>query len=444
LDVAAYPKLLLKVSTQGRLNLLPISPAQMAQGGSMEVILGCCAGLDVHKESVQACVRRMGAGGKLEQEVRGWGTMTSALMEMAEWLAAAGVRHVAMESTGVYWKPIFNILEERFEILLVNARQFRNVPGRKTDIKDCQWIAQLLQHGLLKGSFIPPRPQRELRDLTRQRAQIMDERSRISNRIQKVLEDANVKLGSVASNVVGVSGRLMLEAIIGGQDDAEKLANLAQRSLRSKIPQLQQTLYGRLTEHHRWMLGLLMDQLSSNEALVERLDERIAQCTRPLEPVLERLDEIPGIDVRVAQVLLAEIGPEMKPFPSDAHLASWAGICPGNNESAGKKRSGKTTKGSRWLRQALVQAAWAAARKKDSYFQAHARNLMHRRGRKRGLVAVAHSLLLVIYHMLKEGTRYRDLGPQFLDRLRATHLVRFHVRRLQQLGLQVELKPLAA
>ena len=355
-----------------------------------------------------------------------------------------GVTHVAMESTGVYWKPIFNILEERFEILLVNARQFRNVPGRKTDIKDCQWIAQLLQHGLLKGSFIPPRPQRELRDLTRQRAQIMDERSRISSRIQKVLEDANVKLSSVASNVVGVSGRLMLEAIIEGQDDPAKLANLAQRSLRSKIPQLEQALYGRLTEHHRWMLHLLMDQLSTNEALLARLDERIAQCTRPLEPVLERLDEIPGIDVRVAQVLLAEIGPEMKPFPSDAHLASWAGVCPGCNESGGKKRSGKTTKGSRWLRQALVQAAWAAAHKKDSYFQAHARNLMHRRGRKRGLVAVAHSLLIVIYHMLKQGTRYCDLGLPFLDRLRATHLVRFHVRRLQQLGLQVELKAVAA
>jgi transposase len=416
----------------------------MAQGGSMEIILGCCAGLDVHKDSVEACVRTMGAGGKLEQQVRHWGTMTNNLVEMAEWLGNEGVTHVAMESTGVYWKPIFNILEERFEILLVNARQFRNVPGRKTDVKDCQWIAQLLQHGLLKGSFIPPRPQRELRDLTRQRAQIMDERSRISNRIQKVLEDANVKLGSVASDVVGVSGRLMLEAIISGQDDVQKLADLAQRRLRGKIPQLEQALSGKLTDHHRWMLRLLMDQLSSNEALLARLDERIAQCTRPVEPVLERLDEIPGIDVRVAQVLMAEIGPEMKPFPSDAHLASWAGICPGNNESAGKRRSGKATKGSRWLRQALVQAAWAASRKKGSYFQAHARNLIHRRGKKRGLVAVAHSLLLVIYHMLKEGTRYRDLGPQFLDRLRATHLVRFHVRRLQQLGLQVELTPVAA
>jgi len=237
----------------------------------------------------------------------------------------------------VYWKPIFNILENRFEILLVNAHHLKNVPGRKTDVKDCQWIAQLLQHGLLKGSFIPPRPKRELRDLTRQRAQIMDEHSRICNRIQKVLEDANVKLSSVASDVVGVSGRLMLQAMICGEDDPEKLANLAQRQLRGKIPQLQQALYGNLTEHHRWMLRFLWDQLISTEGLLARLDERIAECTRPQQPVLGRLDEIPGIDVRVEQVLLAEIGADMKPFPRDAHLASWApGVCPGNNESAGK------------------------------------------------------------------------------------------------------------
>jgi len=410
----------------------------------MEVILRCCAGLDVHKDSVEACVRRMGAAGKLEHEVRHWGTTTRELVAMAEWLAAMGVTHVAMESTGVYWKPIFNILEAQFEILLANAHHLKNVPGRKTDIRDCQWIAQLLQHGLLKGSFIPPRPQRELRDLTRQRTQLIDEASRIANRIQKVLEDANVKLGSVASNVVGASGRLMLEAMVAGQDNPAQLAELAQRRLRSKIPQLQQALYGKLTEHHRWMLKLLLDQLQTTEQFIARLDERIAELTRPLKPVLEKLDAIPGVDRRVAEVLMAEIGPDMTPFPSDAHLASWAGISPGNNESAGSKRNGKTTKGSRWLRQALVQAAWAASHKKDSYFQAHARNLMHRRGRKRGLVAVAHSLLTVIYHMLKEDTAYRDLGPQFLDRLRATHLIRFHVRRLQHLGLQVAITPVAA
>jgi transposase len=410
----------------------------------MEVILGCCAGLDVHKDSVEACVRHVSVGGKIEHEVRHWGTTTGELVEMADWLSSRGVTHVAMESTGVYWRPIFNILEERFEILLANAHHLKNVPGRKTDIQDCQWIAQLLQHGLLKGSFIPPRPQRELRDLTRQRTQLVDETSRISNRIQKVLEDANVKLGSVASNVVGASGRLMLEAIVAGQDDPAQLADLAKRRLRAKIPQLEQALYGKLTEHHRWMLGLLLDQLKTTEQFIARLDERIAELTRPQQPVLEKLDAIPGVDRRVAEVLLAEIGPDVTPFPTDAHLASWAGICPGNNESAGKKRSGKTTKGSRWLRQALVQAAWAASHKKDSYFQAHARNLMHRRGRKRGLVAVAHSLLIVIYHMLKTGTVYCDLGPQFLDKLRATQLIRFHTRRLHNLGFQVTLTPEAA
>jgi len=405
----------------------------------MEVILRCCAGLDVHKDGVEACVRRTSAGGKVEHEVRHWGTTTRELAEMSNWLSSLRVTHVAMESTGVYWKPIFNILEEHFEILLANAQHLKNVPGRKTDIRDCQWIAQLLQHGLLKGSFIPPRPQRELRDLTRQRTQLVDEASRISNRIQKVLEDANVKLGSVASNVVGASGRLMLEAIVAGQDDPSQLADLAKRRLRGKIPQLEQALDGKLTEHHRWMLGLLLDQWKSTQLFIARLDERIAERTRPQQAVLEKLDAIPGVDRRVAEVLLAEIGPDVTPFPTHAHLASWAGICPGNNESAGKKRSSKTTKGSRWLRQALVQAAWAASHKKDSYFQAHARNLMHRRGRKRGLVAVAHSLLTVIYHMLKEDTSYHDLGSQFLDRLRAKHLVRFHVRRLQNLGLQVTL-----
>jgi transposase len=410
----------------------------------MDVILGCCAGLDVHKDSVEACVRQVSGGGKVEHEVRHWGTTTRELVEMAEWLSSLRVTHVAMESTGVYWKPIFNILEERFEILLANAHHLKNVPGRKTDIRDCQWIAQLLQHGLLKGSFIPPRPQRELRDLTRQRTQLVDESSRISNRIQKVLEDANVKLGSVASNVVGASGRLMLEAIVAGQDDPSQLADLAKRRLRAKIPQLEQALYGKLTEHHRWMLGLLLDQLKTSEQFISRLDDRIVELTRPHQPVLEKLDAIPGIDRRVAEVLLAEIGPDVTPFPTDAHLASWAGICPGNNESAGKKRSGKTTKGSRWLRQALVQAAWAASHKKNSYFQVHARNLMHRRGRKRGLVAVAHSLLTVVYHMLKEGTLYGDLGPQFLDRLRATQLIRFHTRRLHNLGFQVTLAPQAA
>jgi transposase len=409
----------------------------------MEVIIVCCAGLDVHKDSVEACVRRLENGGGISQQTRHWGTMTRDLLAMAEWFRSEGVRQVAMESTGVYWKPIFNVLEDDFEILLVNAQKLKHVPGHKTDVKDCQWIAQLLQHGLLKGSFIPPRSQRELRDLTRQRTQLMGEHSRIVNRIQKVLEDANIKLGSVASDVVGTSGRLMLQALIAGENSPEKLADLAKLRLRNKIPQLEEALYGKVSDHHRWMLKLLWDQLASSEAFLVRLDERIEQLTRPQQPVLERLDAIPGIDRRVAEVLLAEIGVDVSPFPSDGHLASWAGMCPGNNESAGKRRSGKTTKGSRWLRQALVQAAWAASHKKDSYFQAHAQNLMRRRGRKRGLVAVAHSLLLVIYHMLKDATQYRDLGHDFLDQIRSEHLIKFHVKRLQQLGFTVAVTPIA-
>ena len=410
----------------------------------MDVMIVCCAGLDVHKDSIEACVRRIEKDGKLQQQNRRWGTMTRELESMAEWLSREAVTHIAMESTGVYWKPIFNILEKRFQVLLVNARSIKHVPGRKTDQKDSQWIAQLLQYGLLKGSFIPPRQQRELRDLTRHRAQVLGEHSRILNRIQKVFEDANIKLGSVVSDVGGVSGRLMLQAMVEGEEDAEKLANMAQGRLRSKQAQLREALHGRMSEHHRWMLRLLYDQLLSVESFLSKLDERIEQLTRPQQPVVEKLDQIPGIDRRVAEVLLAELGTDMSPFPSSAHLTSWAGLCPGNNESAGKRKSGKTTKGSRWLRQALVQAAWAASRKKDSYFQAHGRNLMRRRGKKRGLVAVAHSLLVVIYHMLKENTDYVDLGAKFLDQIRSEHLIRFHTKRLQELGLKVLTTPVAA
>jgi transposase len=410
----------------------------------MEMIVGCCAGLDGHKDTVEACVRRVEKEGRLYPQTGHWGTRTGERLAMAEWLRAEGVTRVAMESTGVYWKPISNILASDFPVLLVNARDLKHVPGHQTDGKDGQWIAQLLQQGLLKGSFLPPRAQRELRDLTRQRAQGMGEHSRISNRMQKGLEDANLKLGAVASDVVGASGRRMLQALLGGESNPETLADLAKLRLREKIPQLQQALCGKITEPHRWLLGLLWDQLRTSETFLARLDQRIEQWTRPQQPVLEQLEAIPGIDRRVAEVLLAEMGADRTPFPSDGHLASWAGVCPGNHESAGKKRSGNTPKGSRWLRQALVQAAWAASHKKDSYFQAHAQNLMRRRGRKRGLGAVAHSLRLVIYHMLKEGAEYHDLGRDFLDRIRSAHLVKFHVRRLQQLGLAVVVTPVAA
>lgn len=409
----------------------------------METIFRCCAGLDVHKSSVEAHVRRLEADGGLWQQTRRWGTMTGDLQLMAEWLAGLGVTHVAMESTGVFWKPIYNILEERFTLLLVNARHIKQVPGRKTDAKDCQWIGQLLQHGLLRGSFVPPRWQRELRDLTRHRTQIGAEKTRTANRIHKVLEDANIKLGAVASDILGVSGRAMLQALIAGEENPVQIADLAQRQLRGKIPELERALEGRLTEHHRFLLRLLWQQLQDQEALLAELDRRVEACTRPFALQRKRLREIPGIQSRVAEVLLAEIGPDMKPFPSAAHLSSWAGMCPGNDESAGKRRSGRTSPGNRWLRQALVQAAWAASRTKNSYLAAHYRRLV-RRGKKRALIAVGHSILVIVYHLLKRSERYQDLGPDFLDKLAPQRLIRYHVKRLESLGQKVTLEPAIA
>jgi transposase len=331
------------------------------KGLIMDNVFPRCAGLDVHKASVEACVRRMEASGRLHQQTRHWGTMTRDILAMADWMAAQGVTHVAMESTGVYWKPIYNILESRFTVLLVNARHLKQVPGRKSDIRDCQWIAQLLQHGLLKGSFIPPRPQRELRDLARHRTQLVEEKTRTVNRIHKVLEDTNIKLASVATDILGVSGRAMLEAMIEGQKDPTQLADLAQGQLRGKIPELEKALEGHLTEHHRFMLRLLWKQLTQQEALIAELDSRIEEQTHPFADEIERLDAVPGVDRRVAQAVLAEVGADMTPFPTHQHLASWAGMCPGNEESAGKRRRRRVTPGNRWLKRTLVQAAWAAS-----------------------------------------------------------------------------------
>ena len=410
----------------------------------MEVILGCCAGLDIHKDSVEACVRRTSAGGKVEHEVRHWGTTTRELVEMSDWLSSLRVTHVAMESTGVCWKPIFNILEERFEILLADAHHLKNVPGRKTDIKDCQWIAQLLQHGLLRGSFIPPRPQRELRDLTRQRTQLVDEASRISNRIQKVLEDANVKLGSVASNLVGASGRLMLEAIVSGQDDPAQLADLAKRRLRAKIPQLEQALYGKLTEHHRWMLGLLLDQLKATEQFIVRLDERIAELTRPQLPVLEKLDAIPGVDRRVAEVLLAEIGPDVTRFrpmriwpPGRASarattrvrarnaVAKPPRVADGYDKLWCRRPGRPATRRTATSKPTLaISCTVGAASEAWSQWRTHCSPLSITCSRRAPPIATsAHS---------------SSIGCA------SKHLIRFHVRRLQSLGLQINLTPEAA
>lgn len=411
----------------------------------MENILACCAGLDVHKESVEACVRRVEPNGRVHSETRHWGTMTRDLLTMADWLATEGVTDVAMESTGVYWKPIFNILESRFTVLLVNARHIKQVPGRKSDIRDCQWIAQLLQCGLLKGSFIPPRPQRELRDLTRHRTQLVEEKTRTINRIQKVLEDANIKLASVASDVMGVSGRAMIERLIEGETDPHKLADLAQKQLRGKISELEKALEGKLTDHHRFLLKLLWKELAQQEELITDLDAKIEEHTRPFTREIERLDVIPGVDHRVAEVLLAEVGADMQPFPSSQHLSSWAGMCPRNEESAGKRTRRRITPGNRWLKKTLAQAAWAASHTKNTYLASQYRRVTRHRGKKRALIAVGHSMLVIFYHMMASAKTYADLGGDFFDHLEPQRLTRYYVKRLERLGHKVTLEtPVAA
>lgn len=410
----------------------------------MDTVYPHCAGLDVHKDTVVACVRHHDGGRKARQEVRTFATHTRALEELADWLAAEGVTHAAMESTGVYWKPVFNVLDGRVAILLVNAHHIKQVPGRKTDVADCAWIAQLLQHGLLTASFIPPARQRELRDLTRQRSQLGAEQTAVANRIQKVLEDANVKLGSVASDVLGVSGRAMLDALVAGQEDPEALADLARRRMRGKIPQLREALRGRVTDHHRFLLRLLLDHFDQLGGLIARLDARIEQLTAPDAAALALLTTIPGIKQHTAEVLLAEVGPTVDSFPSAARFASWAGMCPGNNESAGKRRTGRTTKGNRWLRQAVVQAGWAASHSKKTYLGARYRRVARRRGAKRALVAVGHTLLVIVYQVLRKREAYRELGADYYDRLQPERLTRHLVRRLEQLGHKVTLEDRAA
>lgn len=407
----------------------------------MDIVYACCAGIDVHKETAVVTVRRRLDNGKVCQQTRTYGTMTEQVLELGDWLEAEGATHLAMESTGVYWKPLWNLLEERFEILLVNAQHIKHVPGRKTDVKDSEWIAQLLQCGLLRGSFVPPSPQRDLRELTRQRRQLVHAKASIANRIQKVLEDANIKLGSVASDVLGASGRDMLRALIAGESDPVKLAELARRKLRAKIPALRLALRGRVTDHHRFLLGLLLDELTHLEGLIERLTARITEVLpAPFAEAIQQLATIPGIDVRAAENILAEIGVDMEAFPTAAHLASWTGICSGQRESAGKRQSGRTRKGNQWLRTTLVQVAWAASHTKHSYLSAQYRRLAGRRGKKRALVALGHTILVMIYHMLRKGTTYSELGADYFDRLDTERLTRTLVRRLERLGHEVVLK----
>jgi transposase len=407
----------------------------------MDILYPCCAGLDVHKQTVVATVRRLDQG-KVRQYTRTYGTMTEQLLELADWLEAEGVTHVAMESTGVYWKPIWNLLEDRFQILLVNAQHIKHVPGRKTDVKDSEWIAQLLQCGLLRSSLVPPEPQRQLRELTRQRRQLVHSKASVANRIQKVLEDANIKLGSVATDVLGVSGRDMLRALVAGQSNANRLAELARGKLRAKIPALRLALQGRVTEHHRFLLDLLLDELTHLEGLIDRLTARIGEVLpSPFAQAIQRLATIPGIDVRAAENIVAEIGVDMEVFPSAGHLASWVGMCPGQRQSAGKQQSARTRKGNGWLRATLVQVAWAASHTKHTYLAAQYRRLAGRRGKKRALVALGHTILVMIYHVLREETQYAELGEDYFDRLDEARLTRSLVRRLERLGHEVVLKP---
>lgn len=403
----------------------------------MDVLHEVCCGLDVHKAKIAACLRV-----SRQSEVRIFGTTTRELLELSDWLKNAGCTHVAMESTGVYWKPIYNILDGQFEVILVNAKHIKQVPGRKTDVKDSEWIAQLLQHGLLTPSFVPEKGLRELRDLTRHRAKLVQQHTAVVNRIHKLLEDANIKLATVASDIMGVSGRAMLEAIASGVVDPVILADLSVKSLRKKIPELQEALNGRINEHHRFMLRELLDQMYYLEGSLERVSERIDERTRPFEVLIQLVCTVSGVAKYVAQHILAEIGFDMGQFPSHRNLCSWAKICPGNNESAGKHKSGKTGKGNNWLKCALTQAAWAASKEKNTYMSAFYHRLVRRRGKKRAIVAVAHAILVAIYHVLSNECQYQELGPDFFDKINSEHIKNRMVSRLKSMGYAVSVEPI--
>jgi transposase len=409
----------------------------------MEILHDRCCGLDVHKSSITACVL-FEQKHKPQRHLERFGCTTRDLLELVSWLKGFGVRHVAMESTGVYWKPVWNVLEEHFQMLLANAQHIKTVPGRKTDMKDCQWIAELLRHGLLRGSYVPSLVIRDLRDLTRTRATLSQEQSSVGSRIQKVLESANIKLSSTASNTMGKSGRAMLDAIVSGEESPERLADLALGKLRSKISELQLAWEGRIRDHHRFLLDSLLRQFRFLGAEIKALDlrlERLGEQHKELADAVARWITVPGVERVAAWAFVAEIGFDMAPFPTAAHLASWAGVCPGNHESAGKRLSGKSHKGSPWLRRMACQSAWAAARTKNCYLSAQFKRLAARRGSKRAIIAVAHSLLVIGYHIQKNCRVYQELGGNYFDHLHAEGLKRHLVKRLESLGLTVTLEP---
>lgn len=403
----------------------------------MEVVHERCCGLDIHAKTAVACLIVPGPDGLSIKETRTFGTMTEDLLRLRDWLVEARCPIVAMESTGVYWKPIYNLLEGTLELLAVNAQHIKQVPGRKTDVWNCEWIADLLRHGLLTASFIPDRDQRELRELTRYRTSLVRERSAELNRLKKVLEGANIKLAVVTKDMMGVSAREMLQALVAGQDGSATMAELARGRLRAKIPQLEQALTGQMGAHQRFLLAEQLAHIDFLDEQIDRVSAEIAERLHPFDQAITLLDTIPGVARRGAEVLAAEIGVEMQRFPTAAHLASWAGMAPGNNESAGKRRSGKTRKGSPWLRELLVEAAHAAGHTKDTYLGAQYRRLVGRKGRKRAAIAVGHSILIIAYHLLLLEEPYQDLGVDYFERRNRQTQERRLFRQAAALGFTV-------
>jgi transposase len=406
----------------------------------MNIVHRICCGIDVHAKTVVACLIRNG-----KKQIRTYSTMTDDLLALSDWLVSEGCRHVAIESTGVYWKPVFNVLEGSVEVVLVNARHVKTVPGRKTDVRDCEWLADLLRHGLLRASFIPPLPIRELRELTRHRQTLIQAQTAVSNRIIKLVESANVKLSQVASRALGVSGRAMLRALARGEQDTAKMAALARGPLREKEGLLRRALRGNLTRSQRFVLTELLDQLEGLEAAAGRVNAEIReQIEENRDPFVSEavalLQTIPGVGEHVAEVIVSEIGTDMSRFPSAKHLASWAGMCPGNNESAGKRKSGKTTKGSTHLRAALTQSGWAASHTKMTYLAAQHRRLARRMGRKKALVAVGHTILVIAYYVMKNHASYHDLGGDYFDRQNVEQQRATYIRKLEALGLKVNVE----
>jgi transposase len=408
----------------------------------MEVVHERCAGLDVHQHTVVAAVR-IAAAGTVAQEVRTFDTTTQGLLALADWLAEQGCTHVAMESTGVYWKPVWHVLESSFDLVLANAAHIRNVPGRKTDVNDAMWIADLLAHGLIRASFVPPTPVQELRDLTRTRKQLVREIAQHTQRLQKTLEDANIKLTGVISDLLGTSGRAVLEALVAGETNPERLVALTSGRLKATRPELVEALRGRVREHHRFLLKLHLGQIAALQAAVRDVEARVGETLTPFQERAALLMTMPGISATTAHVIVGEIGIDMSRFPTAAHLISWAGFCPRSDETAGKRRSTRVRKGAPWLKTTLVQAAWAAVRTKDSYLRAQFLRLKSRRGPMKAIVAVAASMLTAAYHILRDGVPYRELTGAYFDARDRTKLTKRLLRRLADLGVQVEIRSAA-